>query len=630
MEKYLLTAVSIALLGGGLPSCSAQVKPGASVPGDLVFADLVPGDAVVALSIPDLKRAQTGWKASALYQIWSEPEVQTFLGKPLSKVPSQPELISLLSKLDAIEARNFFISLVSINTDKPLVVAGFAFKGDAAALETLLAKPKAELKKKYPDGKTGTIPFGHRTIETFDAKDVSLASLVTGGWYFIASDVSQLKNVLDRLDAKGDAPPSLAKDADFKSSVARVPAPHDALTFVRARPILDKIFALAAATGKAIPDTQRQRLEKIRAVVATTGFEKEKLRDTVFILAPGLKTDAAPLALKSLPFTSPETLLFLTAAVTIPEESDLAAADPMGQISKSFADAGFNLKDVRAAVGSESAVQLDWSNGALYPSPVFSVELKDRPTALKLLAAATAKPPKDSEWLARTDDGVEYRILTAKKPGTPIAPTLAVTGTHFLAGISQVDVRGAIARAKGNGTHLDGTPAYKSAMAEVGKADVSLFYLDTKSVFERLYGLGRSLSPYAQGNKQIEDTVDLEKLPATETVSRHLTPVVWTQRTLEDGILAESTGPLTLNQLVISGLGIGGFAAATYQRATKPPTEPPASSSPAPQATPRSTLSPFTAPVPPGPAPQATPARGLPLTTPGPDEKPPVQPKTGR
>ena len=615
MKKFLLGAFTIALLSGGLPSCSAQVNPGASAAGDFAFADFLPGDAVIALSIPDLKRAKTGWKASALSQIWNEPEVQTFLGKPLSKLPAQPELTSLHSKLETIEARNIFISLISVNTDRPpLVVAGFAFKGDASALEPLLAKPKAELKAKFPDGKVGSIPFGNRTIETFDAKDVSLASTVTGGWYFIASDVTQLKGVLDRLDAKAEAPPSLAKDADFKAALARVPAVHDGLTFIRARPIVEKIIALAAATGRAIPDSRRLQLEKVRAVVATTGFEKEKLRDTIFILTPGAKSDVAPLALKSLPFTSAETLLFLSAAVRIPADADLATADPMGEIGKSLAAAGFTLKDVRAAFADEAALQLDWSNGALYPSPVISVELKDRATALKMLAAATAKPPNDSDWLARTDDGVEYRILTAKKPGPPIAPTLAVTGTHFLAGISQIDIRAAITRAKSGGAHLDGTPAYKSAMAEVGKADISLFFLDTKSVFERLYGLGRSLSPYAKGNKQIEDTVDLEKLPATDTVARHLSPVVWSQRALDDGILCESTGPLTLNQLVITGLGVGGFGAMTYQKSLKPPAEPPASSNPTTPA----------APTTPAPGESST------LASPTPGERSPTQPKNGR
>ena len=587
MKKPLRAVAGIAFLAFGLSACSAQVKPVATAESELVFANFLPADAVVALSVPDLKRAQAGWKASALYQIWNEPDVQTFLAKPLTKLPPQPELSSLLAKLEAIEARRFFISLVSLNTEKPQVIAGFAFKGDAAALDSLLARPKQELAKKYPNGKVASVPFGNRTIETFDAADVSLASTVTGGWYFISSDLSLLKAMLDRVDAKADAPPALGKDADFRAAVARLPATHDALTFVRARPIIDKVLALAEGTGRALPEARRRDLEKIRAVVATSGFEKEKLRDTIFILAPGLKSETAALALKSMPFTSPETLLYLGLSVKIPEDSDVAAADPMGQLGKTLTEAGFNLKDLRAAFGNEAALQVEWSTGALYPSPMVSVEMKDRATALKVLAAATAKPPKDSEWMSKTDDGVEYRILSAKKPGTPISPTLAVTGTHFIAGISQIDVRSAIARAKGNGLHLDATPAFKTAMAEVGKPETSVFFLDTKSLFEKFYGLGRTYGPAAaEGNKQIEEVVDLNKLPPTETISRHLSPVVWSQRFVEDGILCESTGPLTLNQLVLGGGVFTGVGVAAYQRMMKPEPAPtgPAPSAPIPPA----------------------------------------------
>src|SRR4029077_14402959 len=127
-----------------------------------------------------------------------------------------------------------------------------------------------------------------------------------------------------------------------------------------------------------------------------------------------------------------------------------------------------------------------------------TAELKDRTAALKLLAAATAQPPKDSEWLSKSDDGVEYRILTQKKPNTPLSPTLALTATHLVAGISQIDVRSAIARAKGGGGHLDGNAGFKSAMSEVGKAEISVYYLDAKTLFEKLYGLGRTLTPYAK------------------------------------------------------------------------------------------------------------------------------------
>jgi hypothetical protein len=611
MKRHLLPLATIVLLGAGLFACSKQTTSVGSATSDAAFADFVPADAVVSLAVPDVKRARTAWKTSSIYQIWMEPEVQAFVTKPLAKIPQSPELNTLLDKLETIQARNVFISLISLNSDRPQLVAGFAFKGDAAALESLLAKPKAELLKSYPEGKAGSVPYGNRTIETFDANRVSVASTVTGGWYFVATDLALLKSMLDRVDAKSDATPALAKDGDFKAAMARIPAGQETLAYFRAKPIVDKMLSFGAAAGRSISEDQKVELQKIRALVATTGFEKGKLRDTLFLLAPGMKKYPATLSLKSMQFTSAETMLFLASVIKIPDDKEMSAADPVGQLGKSLAAAGFDLKDVRAALANEGSLQIDWAAGALYPSPVLSAELKDRAAAQKLVAAATAQPPKDSEWISKTEDGVDYRVLTQKKPSTPLSPTLALTATHFLAGISQVDVRNAVNRAKGGGAHLDGAAGYKSAIAEVGKAEHSLFYLDTKTLFERLYGLGRSFTPYAQGNKQIQDAVDLEKLPATDTIGRHLSPIVWSQRATDNGILCESVGPLTLNQLVVTGAGLGVFGASMYSGALTPPK----------RATPPSATPPPTT----APAPDAS------MTPPpSPDGKAPTQPNTGR
>jgi hypothetical protein len=611
MKRHILPLAAIVLLGAGLYACS---KPGSSTStstaaNDAAFADFVPADAVVSLAVPDVKRARTAWKTSSIYQIWMEPEVQTFLTKPLAKIPQSPELNTLLDKLEAVQARHVFLSLISLNSDRPQLVAGFAFKGDAAALEPILAKPKAELLKSHPDGKAGSVAYGNRTIETFDDKRVSVATVVTNGWYFASTDLALLKSVLDRVDAKTDATPSLAKDADFKAALARIPAGQETLAYFRAKPIVDKILSFSATAGRSISEEQKVELQKVRALVASTGFEKGKLRDTLFLLAPGLKKYPATLTLKSMAFTAPETMLWGAAVIKVPDEKDMAAADPVGQLGKSLAAAGFDMKDVRAALANEAALQIDWTAGALYPSPILSAELKDRAAAVKLLAAATAQPPKDADWLSKTEDGVDYRILTQKKPNTPLSPTLALTATHLVCGISHMDVRSAITRAKGNGGHLDGTATFKTAMGEVGKPEVSVFFLDAKTLFERLYGLGKSFTPYAQGTP-IQDSVDLEKLPATDTIGKHLAPVVWSSRQTDDGVLCESVGPLTLNQLVVTGAGLGALGASMYSGMVPPPrssTRPAPPSAPTPEAS-----------VPAPPAPSTPPAT-----------QPPTQPKTG-
>ena len=120
MKRYLLPLAAIALLGAGLSACS---KPGAptatAAANDAAFADFVPAEAVVSLAVPDVKRARAAWKTSSIYKIWMEPEMQAFLTKPLAKVPQSPELNTLLDKLEAVQARNVFISLISLASDRP-------------------------------------------------------------------------------------------------------------------------------------------------------------------------------------------------------------------------------------------------------------------------------------------------------------------------------------------------------------------------------------------------------------------------------------------------------------------------------------------------------------------------------
>src|SRR6266702_6282344 len=60
----------------------------------------------------------------------------------------------------------------------------------------------------------------------------------------------------------------------------------------------------------------------------------------------------------------------------------------------------------------------------------------------------------------------------------------------------------------------------------------------------------------------ITDSVDLTRLPAAEIITKHLSPIVSSQRYDRDGYVAESVGPITLDQsaiglAILSGLGAG-------------------------------------------------------------------------
>ena len=53
--------------------------------------------------------------------------------------------------------------------------------------------------------------------------------------------------------------------------------------------------------------------------------------------------------------------------------------------------------------------------------------------------------------------------------------------------------------------------------------------------------------------------IDASKLPETETIAKHLQPIVYNQIRIPEGYLVESSGPITMNQAVFLGVAAGAW-----------------------------------------------------------------------
>jgi hypothetical protein len=95
--------------------------------------------------------------------------------------------------------------------------------------------------------------------------------------------------------------------------------------------------------------------------------------------------------------------------------------------------------------------------------------------------------------------------------------------------------------------------------------------VDTALLYSRLdASLRPMLLMAAAFMPAIGRSVDLAKLPSPEVITKHLSPIVSSQRYDRDGYVAESLGPITLDQAAI-GLAIlssVGTTAARQQSAT--------------------------------------------------------------
>src|SRR5438034_283375 len=64
------------------------------------------------------------------------------------------------------------------------------------------------------------------------------------------------------------------------------------------------------------------------------------------------------------------------------------------------------------------------------------------------------------------------------------------------------------------------------------------------------------------------DSVDLTRLPAAEIITKHLSPIVSSQRYDGDGYVAESGAPITLDQSAIGLAILSAVGAAARQKAS--------------------------------------------------------------
>ncbi len=576
MKKILPVLVALLALGAAGATVFLYQKSGGGGTATSLSVGYLPPETLVYLSVPDPQQTAADWKSTDLYKIWTEPSVQAFFAKPLSKVPANQDLDEALAQINKVAPHHLFAALTALDEkgNQPHIVAGFQFRGTTADVEQMLSKPKAALHKSSPAGRADLVKYQDHSLETFTGEDGKLiASVYLNDWYFVSNDLSLLKATLDRVDHRTPVGQgALDADADFKTVLAKMPSSPATLIFARPRIFFDRIFALAAASGQTMDEEQLAEIRKIKAMGATTAIENGKLRDTLYSLAPGYKLRGGPLQMSALPLTSPDTLLFYAAMLQLPEHAAPsagagAASNPMGYAFLTpYLDQlkahGLTLESFNAAFGHELALQLDWAAASNQPSLVLSLDVHDPAAAAKFVDGFVKSLPPDVNWDLAKADGLTFRSVAIPNVNF-VTPTLTLTDKHLILGLSNAGVRAAAAHEKAGGPNFTASETYKTAAATVGKPNVATTYIDTKPLFERTYAM---LKPFALfgaafAGPQVNDYADLSKLPDGEAISKHLSPIILSEKSDDQGILLESVGPVTFIQAT-AGVGVIAGAAA--------------------------------------------------------------------
>jgi hypothetical protein len=238
-------------------------------------------------------------------------------------------------------------------------------------------------------------------------------------------------------------------------------------------------------------------------------------------------------------------------------------------------------------------------------------------------------------WTAREQDGAMLYTMPVEGLALTV-PALAMTDRFLAFGLSADAVSAALARAKAGGEKLDANPAFAAGAKTVQEPTSGFSYVDLGTLIERAYGTFRPLLVMSLAfMPETGQYIDAAKLPSTETLKKHLGPLTYSQSVSTEGTLIQSTGPLTINQLLTVSVGSAVAAAApalsqmissgldpkSLLPSGAPVVQPPASA-PSPSPEPPASPAPTEPPAPPAsPAPEPAPEAQQ-VTPPAPAEAP--------
>jgi len=193
-------------------------------------------------------------------------------------------------------------------------------------------------------------------------------------------------------------------------------------------------------------------------------------------------------------------------------------------------------------------------------------------TKARQIVEAVLRAEEDGSWTAAEKDGVRYFSKQSAASFLAITPTIALSDRILIAGLDPTSVEEAIKRARGSSSELADSQTYKGA-ARLPAPTNFFAYIDTAQLYSRLDASLRPMLLMAWAFvPAVAGSIDPTKLPAAEIITKHLSPIVSSQRYDGDGYMAESIGPITLDQLGIGAAIFSSFgAAAARQTGLGPP-----------------------------------------------------------
>jgi hypothetical protein len=560
----LILAIAVAAFGGWYYWNLSQRISSAPV------SALLPRETIFLAHMPDFNRTSDEWHRSDIYQLYREPAVQDFLRKPLGNLPKTDVASQTLREIEQLDPKHAFLALTSVDNNNPKFVGGFRFRGSQEEAERIITRWRSTLSEQTPAAKHEKLQYQRHEIELVTAAPFTLATTYDRPWFFAATDVTELKALLDRADHRSKNPKgTLDNDEAYRTAISHRPSNYAAFLYLQPKIFSERIAALRAAVRSTPAPGEATMVEKMRCIAGSMRFENGKIHDVLFLGMPKLEREVT-LARSSISLGTKETFFYLSLLLNLGEKIDTlnqAAAFAGTKVLQALADSGISADDWRAAFGLELASLADWPSSAHWPSLLVTLPVTDAVKAGRI-TDALVRADEGATWTQTEKEGVRYLSKQSVATLVAITPTIALSNRLLIAGLNPVSVEEAMKRSEAGSAELSDSQTYKAAERLLPAPTNFFAYIDTALLYSRLdASLRPMLLMAAAFVPTVAGSIDPTKLPPPEIITKHLSPIVSSQRYDHDGYVAESVGPITLDQSAIAVAILSSLGTAARQKA---------------------------------------------------------------
>lgn len=512
---------------------------------------LVPAETVAFASLPDIPRSGLRWPQTTLAKIGAEQAVKDFLEKPLQSLNGPKGRNDAGEVLWKLKPGRIFFAAPSVSAEEGGLLVGFQFWGgkpghDLAVqhLRDALAAggPAPEVRHESHNG----IEISHATYGALTLYNASV-----GHWGFLSNSLPAIKDALDRASGQR-TDGSLADSPRYKQVMGHMQKDPDFIFFAQPQSFIDLLLKAGQNFGAQQIEKQVAQARAVEAIGATMKMDGADLRDNIFVLRPN-PPDVGTLTHKGIALTTPDTTAFVDFVTNFRQLFEVGANPAAGAIAGSKMVMDSKLPQlVPEAFGPECAVSLSWPEGAFKPEGVLAVEVRDPAKAQQCLDEVASLFP---ETKISEQNGVRYHSFPSL--GNPLLnPTIALHGDFLLVGMAAAEMDRFLSGLK-KGATLESSPSFASSLPTYKSANEVFGFVDARAVFERGYPSLSQILRFGAAVTGSFEFMDVSKLPETEVIAKHLSPIVYAQQRLSDGYFVESSGPVTMNHALLFGAGVG-------------------------------------------------------------------------